>query len=277
MLPPELPPIKNRALYAYRVLAKWFSFFFFGFSTIILVTVIFPVTRLIIHPRERFRRFGRRFVSSSMRFFINVMHIVGAASLEPLDREPYRNLRSKIVVANHPSLLDVIMLLSLIPNADCIVAGYTERSILRGVVRQLYILSSHDSDDILEACSESLKQGNCLIIFPEGTRTPRTGKIIVKKGAARIALNSGCNILPLHIGGTDKYGLGKRDPWTGYNPRERYIYRISMGEEISPEKYQSLSRPIAARALTKEIAGVLFSGQAANRLLKPEEEIIEEA
>ena len=259
MFPPELPPIKNRILYAYRVLAKWFSFFFFGLSTIILLTLIFPVTRLILHPRERFRKFGRRFISSSMRFFVSVIHIIGAASLEPGDRNRYRNIKSKIVVANHPSLLDVIMLLSLIPNADCIVAGYTERSILRGVVRQLYILSSQDSDKILLACSESLKQGNCLIIFPEGTRTPRSGKIIVKKGAARIALASGCGIVPLHIGGNDKFGLGKRDPWTGFNPAERYIYRISMGEEISPEKYMALSKPIAARALTKEIAGVLFS------------------
>jgi len=258
MLPPELPPIKNRALYVYRVFAKWFSFFFFGFSTIILLTVIFPVTRIIIRGEDRFKNFGRRFISGSMRFFIAVMKIVGSASLEADDKNLYRNLKSKIIVANHPSLLDVIMLLSLIPNADCIVAGYVNRSILGGVVRQLYILSSKDPDDILKACSKSLEQGNCLIIFPEGTRTPRSGKIIIKKGAARIALTSGCGIIPLHIGGNDKYGMGKRDPWTGYNPTERYNYRISRGEEIHPEKYLSLSKPAAARALTKEIASALF-------------------
>ena len=277
MLPPDLPPIKNKVLYAYRVFAKWFSFFYFGINVVVLVSVIFPITRLILHPRERFKKFCRGLISSAMRLFVFVMHVVGASSLEKVDRNSYRNIRSKIIVANHPSLLDVIMLLSLIPNADCIVAGYTEHGILREIVRQLYILSSHNFDDILQACSESLKQGNCLIIFPEGTRTPRSGKIIIKKGAARIALTSGCNILPLHIGGTDKYGLGKRDPWTGYNPRERYLYRISMGEEISPEKYQGLSKPVAARALTKEIAGILFPDHADSGQTNPEEEIIEEA
>jgi hypothetical protein len=64
--------------------------------------------------------------------------------------------------------------------------------------------------------------------------------------------------VPVHIRGTDKYGLGKKDPWTAFNPRERYIYRISMGDEIRPEKYQHLSRPAAVRALTTEIFAALF-------------------
>jgi len=258
MVPPELPPIKNRALYAYRVSVKWFSFFFLGFCTVILLTVIFPITRLVIRGEERFKKFGRRFVSGSMRFYISVIHLLGGVSLEVDDREAYRHINSKIVVANHPSIFDVIVLLSLIPNADCIAAGYLNRSILRGVIRQLYITSSNDVDDIIRACSESVKRGNCLIIFPEGTRTPRHGKVILKKGAARIAINSGCGILPLYISGTDKYGLGKHDPWFSYNTQERYIFNIRMGEEISPEKYMSMSRPAAVRAMTKEIADAIF-------------------
>jgi len=107
---------------------------------------------------------------------------------------------------------------------------------------------------MLGACTESLKQGNNLIIFPEGTRTPRQGKIIFKKGAARIALYSGCDILPLRIGGNDKYGLGKQDPWTTANPTKRYIYQISTEEEIPPEKFKPLPNPIAVKKMT----GALF-------------------
>jgi len=214
--------------------------------------------RLFVHPRERFRKCARRFVSFSLSGFVTFMHIFGIVNLEPDNRESYRRLLSKVVVANHPSLLDVIMLLSLIPNADCIVAAYLNHNILRGIVRQLYILSSRDFNDILKACEESLKEGNCVIIFPEGTRTPRSGKNIMRKGAARIALASGCGIVPVRIGGTDKYGLGKHDPWTGFNPRERYVYRITMGTEIHPEQYQNLSAPAAVRLLTKDITAALF-------------------
>jgi 1-acyl-sn-glycerol-3-phosphate acyltransferase len=259
MFPPELPPVSNRLLYAYRVLIKWFSFFIFGFATLILILLVFPVMRLIIHPRDRFKKQGRRLVSVSMRGFVSLMHFFRALNIEPDNRESYRHLSSKIVVANHPSLLDIIMLLSLIPNADCIVNAYLNRNVIvRGVIRQIYILNSLDTESIFQVCAESLKQGNCLIIFPEGTRTPRKGKVIIKRGAAHIAVASGCNIVPVHIGGTDKYGLGKKDPWTGFNPRERYVYRISMGTEIDPVKYRELPTPRAVRAMTREIAAFLF-------------------
>jgi len=262
MFPPELPPISNKLLYAYRVWAKWFSFFFFGTITLILAIIVFPFMCLFFHPQERFKKYGRRFVSSSMKFFVSLMHFLGIVDLEVDNRENYRYLSSKILVANHPSLLDIVMLLSLIPNADCIVNTYLNKNfIVKGVVRKLYILNSLNVENIFQACTESLRQGNCLVIFPEGTRTPRLGKVIIKKGAARVALVSGCNIVPVHIGGTDKYGLGKKDPWTGFNPRERYVYRISMGSEINPEKYRDLSAPKAVRVMTREMASFLFPEQ----------------
>jgi len=214
---------------------------------------------IALHPRERFKKHARRFVSFFMRIFVSIMHIVGIVNLETDNREKYRNLSSKIIVANHPSLLDIVMLFSLIPNADCIVNTDLNRNfIVRGVVRQLYILNSLDLESIFQSCTESLKQGNCLIIFPEGTRTPRYGKTILKRGAARVSLYSGCNIVPLHIGGTDKYGIGKKDPWFSFNPRERYVYSISMGQEINPEKYKELPAPRAVRAMTREMVAFLF-------------------
>ena len=254
----ELPPISNRPLYVYRVFAKWLSFFVFGLMTLILLTLIFPPMRLFFHPREKFMGYGRRFISASMRFFVSFMHFLRAVDFEAENREFYRSLSSKIVAANHPSLLDVVMLLSLIPNADCIVNAHLTHNILRGVVRQLYILNSLDFEDLSRACTESLAKGNCLIIFPEGTRTPRSWKVKLKRGVAHISLVSGCDIIPVHIGGTDKYGLGKKDPWTGFNPTERYVYRIEMKSEIHPEKYRELSTSLAARAIMRDLSGALF-------------------
>ena len=257
-LPPDLPPISNKALYAYRVFAKWLSFFYFGISSLILGILILPIMRLVLHPRTRFQKYGRRVASSGLRFFVSIMHFLRMADLEPGDREKYRSLSSKIVVANHPSLIDPILLISLMPNADTIVIPYRNNLILAGIVRQLYILGSHDLDAVMQSCIESLKMGNCLMIFPEGTRTPRSGRVVLKKGAARIALATGCSIVPVHFGGTDKYGLGKKDPWTGYNPTERYVYRLTMGTEINPEKYRPLPTPAAAKLMTEEMASFLF-------------------
>ena len=214
--------------------------------------------RLFLHPKIRFQKTGRRFISKFFRVFISFMHVIGIVDFKADDKKKYQNLSSKVIVANHPSLLDVVMLISLIPNADCIVNAYLKHHILSAVVRELYILSSLEYDEIMRSCAETLKQGNCLIIFPEGTRTPRTGRNILKKGAARIALSSGFNILPIHIGGTVKYGLGKKDPWNSFNPQERYVYLISMGEEIETGKYKELPMPAAAKLITEEIEASLF-------------------
>ncbi|MDR2758578.1 MAG: 1-acyl-sn-glycerol-3-phosphate acyltransferase [Spirochaetaceae bacterium] len=253
MAPPDMPPVSNWFLYIYRVAMKWFSFFIFGLGTLLLMMVIFPVLRLCVHPREKFRAHARYFVFLSFRFFTKAMELLGVVKLEVEDREFFRRLNSKIIVANHPSLLDVVMLISLIPNADCIVRGALSHTIVRGIIRQLYIPNSLDFEDLMAACINSLNQGNNIIFFPEGTRTPRTGEIILKKGASRLALRSGRGIIPVYIGGNDKYGLGKRDPWTAFNHREKYLYHIRRGTELFPETYGTMPAPRAVRQLTEDI------------------------
>ncbi|MDR1929034.1 MAG: 1-acyl-sn-glycerol-3-phosphate acyltransferase [Treponema sp.] len=238
-------------LYGYRVFAKWLSFAVFGAGTLNLITVLFPLMRLFLHPRRRFQKYARRLVSAAFRIFIRFMQALGAVSLEVDDREYYRKLSGKIVAANHPSLLDVVMLISLIPNADCVVRSNLSKTIVSGVIRQLYIPNGVNFGKLMEDCGDSLRQGNCIIIFPEGTRTPRNGEGLYKKGAARISLASRCPVVPVRIGGNDKYGLGKGDPWTGFNRAERYVYKISAGTELSPGDYPG--GPSGVRRFTADI------------------------
>jgi 1-acyl-sn-glycerol-3-phosphate acyltransferase len=255
----EMPPISNYILYGYRVLIKWLSFVLFGLDTIMLIFVFFPLMTLFIHPRKQFLKVSRRLVSWAFRGFIHFMRLGGIVSLDVDDRDAYRRLSSKIVVANHPSLLDVVMLISLIPNADCIVRDSLRRNVVAGVILRLYILNSLDFKELAAACEESLNQGNCIIIFPEGTRTPRSGEMRLKKGASRLSLVSGRGIVPVHIGGTDKWGLGKHDPWTAFNHQDRYVYRIRLQDEISPDAFSQFPYPAAVRRLNEKIREALLN------------------
>jgi 1-acyl-sn-glycerol-3-phosphate acyltransferase len=230
----------------------------FGLGTFFFGAAIFPVMRLFLHPKNRFQRYARPVLSAIMRVFVFILRGAGLLEMDVDDPAAYRRFSSKIVAPNHPSLLDVALLFSLIPNADCIVRGNLRRNIVYGVISQLYITTSLDPRELARACVASLNQGNCLIIFPEGTRTPRSGELTLKRGVARIALLSGCGVIPVHIGGTDKYGLGKHDPLFSYNPREKYVYRFRMQPEISPAKYAGIENPLAARRLTAELKEILF-------------------
>jgi 1-acyl-sn-glycerol-3-phosphate acyltransferase len=213
--------------------------------------------RVVLRSKIKFQKYARRLVSAAFAFFIGFMKITGIVELRVKDKHYFKNIFSKIIVANHPSLLDVVILLSLIPNADCVVRGKLSRSIVGGVVRSIYILNSLDFDELALSCAASLKQGYCLIIFPEGTRTRRFGDKKLKRGAAHLSLSSFCNIVPVHIGGNSKFGLGKHDPFFSFNPHEKYIYEIEARGEISPQRYASIPRPIAARNLTADIQASL--------------------
>jgi len=175
------------------------------------------------------------------------------------NKEAYRNIHNKIIVANHPSLLDFVYIMSLVPNSTCIVRGGLTHTPLRGVIKQAYITNTTEFSDVLKECKKLTDKGCNVIIFPEGTRSPRIGKNVYKKGAARIALYCGCDVLPLFIGGSDKYGLGKHDPLWSYNHVEKYLYDIKMLPVISIEQFKNLSEPIAAKRLTEEMEKVIRS------------------
>ena len=114
-------------------------------------------------------------------------------------------------------------------------------------------------------CKEDLDNGNNVLIFPEGTRTPRFSRNIYQKGAARIALYAGCDVLPVFIGGSDKYGLGKHDPLFSYNPVEEYYYDFILLPEIKSSDYAGMPLPAAAKRITGKIEEEILAADAEYR------------
>ncbi len=213
--------------------------------------------RLFIHPSIKFRKAAHRLVYYTFKFFTGFMTFFGVFKIETENKEYLKTLKSKIIVANHPSLLDVVCIISLVPDADCIVRGGLANGVVGGVVRQIYLTNSKDFSVLKENCIEALKSGSNLIIFPEGTRTPRHGRNPYKKGAARIALFSQCDIVPIDITGTDKYGLGKHDPFLSFNHEFPYIYKMKVCNSVSPREYTELSSQIGAKRITEKISQAL--------------------
>jgi len=238
----------------HRIFVKLLLFFFFGVGSITLITVVFPAIRLFSKNNLKFKRRSRKAMYYTQQFFIFLGRITGGFKLKVENREYLSHLKSCIIVANHPSLLDVVMLLSIVPNADCIIkASLGRRNIVRNIVNALYISNSLDFDQLTAECTKSLAEGNCLIIFPEGTRTKTDGVLEFKKGAARISLASGTPIVPVCIGGNDKYGLRKNDPILSYNPKEMFLYTVKPLSEVNPAEYAGDPVPAAARKITERI------------------------
>lgn len=238
----------------YRIFVKLLLFFVFGVGSILLITLVFPTIRLVSTNNLQFKRRSRKAMCYTQQFFVFLGRITGGFRLKVEEREYLSHLKGRIIVANHPSLLDVVMLLSVIPNADCIIkASLGQRNILRNIVNTLYIPNSLDFDQLTAACTKSLEEGNCLIIFPEGTRTKADGILEFKKGAARISLSSGAPIVAVCIGGNDKHGLRKNDPMFSYNPKEEFLYIVKPLIEVNPSEYAGIPVPAAAKKITDRV------------------------
>ena len=264
----ELPPVKwyRFPLWCYMCFAKLFCYVFFGTGSVVLALFVFPWIRVFHRDKETFQIKAREFVSGSFRFFTNVMRFTGSLRIvvSKEERERFKNIHGKIIIANHPSMLDFVFIMSLVPNANCIVKGGLAKSILAGVVRQCYIVNTLDFNQLCELCKQTIDKGNNVIIFPEGTRTPRHGKNPFKKGAARIAYYAKCGVQPVIVGGNDKYGLGKHDPFWSYNHTERYIYDLKLLPEIPIDEYKNLTETIAAKRLTDKMDEVLSAAVLEN-------------
>lgn len=202
---------------------------------------------------------SRRTVYRSFVFLTWVMqHIVVDFRVE--HRERLKDLHSKVIIANHPSLLDVVMLVSIIPNADCIVKGsLVKNKFMSGIINSIYIPNCQSFDDQVKLSTESIHDGNCLIVFPEGTRTRPGEPWVFKKGAARFALAAECDVLPIYFGGNEKIGLRKFDKMFSFHPTSKYHYYLDVLEPISIKPFLEMPHGQATTMLNDEMKRVLLA------------------
>ena len=255
----DMPKIENYLFNFCGCFMKIFAMTVFGVGAVILAVFVFPFIRLFTLHRKDFGVVARAYVSHTFRVFLGFLNLLHVSIRKVENEDDYRNIHSKIIIANHPSLLDFVYIMSLVPNSTCIVRGGLTKTPLRGVIKQAYITNTTTFEDMCIECKKLTDMGCNVIIFPEGTRTPRHGKNNYKKGAARIALYCGCDVQPIFIGGSDKYGLGKHDPLWSYNHVEPYLYDFKKLPVISIDEYKDLSEPIAAKRLTDKMEQVLKS------------------
>lgn len=256
--------LKQRLAYCWHIAEKLFTFFLFGVGSLLLATVVFPTLfALSGFSRKRFGRWARMSVHLALRFIIWQLVLLHGIDFRVEHRERLKDLESKVIIANHPSLLDVVILFSLIPNADCIVKGSLgQNSFVRGIVNSIYILNTESFDDQLANSKKSLDEGNCLIIFPEGTRSTPGKRWFFKKGAARFALYAHRDVVPIYFGGNEIVGLRKHDKMLSYNPKERYHFYLDVLDAIPISDYDEFSMIRGSALLTKRMQQVLEERRA---------------
>lgn len=106
-----------------------------------------------------------------------------------------------VIVANHPTLFDAVLLLSLKEDAACLAKRKLRRHFAFGpAIYFLGYLTADKAEHLLEGAKQALRQGASLIVFPEGSRSSRHGKVdAFHRGAASISIRTGAPLIPVVI------------------------------------------------------------------------------
>ncbi|MFP8966874.1 lysophospholipid acyltransferase family protein [Pokkaliibacter sp. CJK22405] len=229
-----------------------FSFLVFGVGGILLPVVLIPLLYCLPGNSKQREVRAQRTIHHAFRGYIGMMKYLGVLRY---DLEHIERLRqAKLVLANHPTLIDVIFLIALIPNANCVVKGKLLRNpFTRGPVKAAGYIINEDNEKVIAAAAEAFAKGHALIVFPEGTRTTFGDQLQFKRGAANIAIRTAADITPVLISCTPST-LTKQDRWYQV-PAAKVHIRIRVNEVISVASYLQEPTPsVAARRLTADLA-----------------------
>jgi 1-acyl-sn-glycerol-3-phosphate acyltransferase len=229
------------------------AFAVFGAGGVFFALLLLPVLRLLPGtPRERELR-CQRLVHRWFRLFVRFLQGLGLLGVETRGGERLRE-PGQLVVANHPTLLDVVMLVAQMPQADCVVKRAAwSNPFMRSVVKAAGYVPNDLGEALIEDCAERLAAGRTLLFFPEGTRSPERGLGAFRRGAAHVALRAGRPILPVFIH-CDPPTLMRGQPWYDV-PERSFAFRIQVGDPIPPAPGGGGGRGAGARRLTAALRG----------------------
>ena len=240
------------APWLWRLIATALSFALFGLGGLCLRLVVFPVVNRLPGDALARRRRARLTNSRLFWFFVQFMYRSGVLTYEVQGAERLGR-PGQLVIANHPSLIDVVVLVSLIRDANCVVKqSLWDNPFTRGPIRAAQYISNNGSAEMLDEAAEALQQGQTLIIFPEGTRTTPGQPPQFHRGAAAIALRGAKLVTPVVISVTPTT-LTKAEPWYRI-PSRRFHFHLRVGDDIDPQAFASQgAAPIASRRLNNHL------------------------
>jgi 1-acyl-sn-glycerol-3-phosphate acyltransferase len=217
-------------------------------------------------PRALGRRWGRAMISRGYGLF---WRAAACSGMIRLDTEALGGLRDEpglIVVANHPSMLDALMLVSRLPRSACVMKGSLMRNPFLWPGARLARYIRNDSPlGTVRLAVEDLRRGGQLVLFPEGTRTTLVPINPFHSGFTLIAKLAQAPIQAVFID-TDSPYLGKGWPLWRLPPLP-IVFRVRLGRRFAPaQDHAALLAEIEAHfAAGVHLAGAHAAGSSAAR------------
>ena len=232
-------------------------FAIFGAGALGLGGIIFPIMLFIYRSQSARRKILSHSIHVSWRFFVWLMIVMRLISVKCDQMDKLKKLSGRIVVANHPSLIDVVILISIIPNSVCVVKQSLFHNLfIKKVIRHIYLSNDMAAQEFIGRATEFLNAGYNIIVFPEGTRTIPGRKARLHRGFAYLHMNTKKPILPIHIENNPPI-LGKTQKWYDIGTKTSEYTLKLRNEIVFPIESETVSRNTAI-SITNMAADAIF-------------------
>jgi 1-acyl-sn-glycerol-3-phosphate acyltransferase len=206
-------------------------FFGTGLAVSPVCLLLSKVTRL---PNSFGQDLIRRLFTNWLRFSIRI----GVFEVTIPEKEKLSKIRGAILAPNHPSLMDAVFLLSVVPRTVCIMrANLINDIFLGGAARLAGYVPNDRGSALVRHGTEKIAAGENLLIFPEGTRTRDDALNPFKHGFALIAVKTGAPIQTIFIEREGRY-LSKGVSLFAF-ARPPFRFRIHLGDCVQAAPHES--------------------------------------
>ena len=233
-----------------RVALNGVMFCFFGIGAVFLGSAVFPWCKLRYRDPSKRQAAFRNAVTASFRLLNYFCSLTGTYKVDTKALTTFGFEKGAVYIANHPSLIDYVIITSCFPGLICVVKDTLTRNFfVKGVISGAGYLSNADGANLAEECERVLSQGNSVLIFPEGTRSSKNGPIKFNHGFARLAIKAKAPVQPVFIHLSEEF-LSKTHKWnatTRHTPR----YVMELGQKYETKELADTAA--VARALSKEL------------------------
>lgn len=167
--------------------------------------------------------------------------------------------KPSIIMPNHTSLADVVLLANILPEDTYFVANFRNANKFKKIIKGRNIITIDPLNPYsLRNVLRIIKEGKPVVIFPEG-RITRTGTLMkIYQGVGFIALKTGATVFPVFLTGLEqsKYSYLKQYKNRTYFPKPK----LMIGDPFVLEKEVNLSMKKQKENAANKILNVLQNG-----------------
>lgn len=221
-----------------------------------LASLVWNLVAAVLLPllsRPRAQAIGRHVVAVSYRAFWGMASFFGlmevdSQALDRLNDEP----TGLVVVANHPSMVDAMLIVARLRRGVCIMKGDLMRNVFLGAGARLARYIPNDSPrTMLRHAIANLRDGAQLVMFPEGTRTGEGVLNAFRPGVTAIAHRAGVPIQTVFIETESPY---LRKGWPIWRmPPFPMVFRVRLGARFDPQSREAQSLEALEAYFRKEL------------------------